>query len=137
MMFLLNGIRAEVEPVPGRKGWYQLTGQHITRWTSPVAETAADLEGAGVKVTRNAKLLGIHNVEPEIAQADPRFNGENAGESTSFCVFTDERNRRTYMLLAVNQPEYAILRFLVPHESGPEFDEAAETYCVEPRAVAT
>lgn len=39
MMFLYTAIRAEVAPVAGRKGWYQLTGQHIERWTMDPSES--------------------------------------------------------------------------------------------------
>ena len=73
MMFLFSGIRAEVEPVPGKKGWYQLTGKHIERWTVDVSDTFGDLRAGKVKVKHNAKIRGIHNVDPEIELRDPRF----------------------------------------------------------------
>jgi hypothetical protein len=77
MMFLFSGIRAEVEPVPGKQGWYQLTGKHIERWTVDVSDTFGDLRAGKVKVKHNAKIRGIHNVDPEIELRDPRFNHEN------------------------------------------------------------
>lgn len=137
MMFLFSGIRAEVEPVPGKKGWYQLTGKHIERWTVDVSDTFGDLRAGKVKVKHNAKIRGIHNVDPEIELRDPRFNHENnEGEGNTFGVYTEAG--RTYMLLAVNQAEYALFRFLCPHEAGgPEADDAYDpigTYRVEPPA---
>jgi hypothetical protein len=123
MMFLFNGIRAEVEPVPKKKGWFQLTGNHIERWTVDVSATFEDLTTGGVKVDHRAKILGIHDYDPEIAEKDPRFNDENDPEDgATFGVYTEAG--RTYMLLAVNQAEYAIFRFLCPHESGN--DEACD-----------
>ncbi|MBL0719751.1 hypothetical protein JI742_07600 [Piscinibacter sp. Jin2] len=127
MMFLFNGIRAEVEPVPKKKGWYQLTGKHIERWTMDVSDTLGDLRGSGIKVDFQAKVMGIHDREPEIALHDPRFNEENNPEhGATFGVYTAAG--RTYMLMAVNQAEYVIFRFLCPHEAGDdgEFDPISE-----------
>lgn len=133
MMFLISGIRAEVEPVPGQVGWYQLTGQHIERWTVDVSDTFGDLKSSKVKVNYKAKVMGIHNVDPDIANQDPRFNHENNSDrGYSFGVYTEAG--RTYMLLAVNQAEYALFRFLCPHEAGEDADEGfdpIETYRVE------
>jgi hypothetical protein len=137
MMFLYSGIRAEVEPVPGKRDWYQLTGKHIERWTVDVMDTFGDLRGTKVKVNHTAKILGIHDVDPEIELRDPRFNEENnEDEGNTFGVYTE--GGRTYMLLAVNQAEYALFRFLCPHEAGgPEADEKydpIENYRIEPPA---
>ena len=122
MMFLYSGIRAEVEPVPGKAGWYQLTGKHIERWTVDVSDTFGDLKASKVKVNYKAKVMGIHNVDPDIANQDPRFNHENNSvRGYSFGVYTEAG--RTYMLLAVNQAEYTLFRFLCPHEAGEDADE--------------
>jgi hypothetical protein len=134
MMFLPNGIRAEVEPVPKKKGWYQLTGKHIERWTMDVSDTFMDVESCGIKVDYQAEILGIHDNDPEIGLRDPRFNHENDPDSgASFGVYTERG--RTYMLLAVNQAEYVIFRFLCPHEAGDdeEFDHMSN-YRVEKSA---
>lgn len=131
MMFLMNGMRAEVEPVPGKKGWYQLTGKHIERWTMPVEETAAGLLGSGVKLNFEARISGIHDFDPEIELRDPRFNHENHEDNASFFVYTEESDGRTYMVLAVNQAEYALFRFLAPHESGDDEYDPIEDYRVE------
>lgn len=131
MMFLFNGIRAEVEPVPKKKGWYQLTGKHIERWTVDVCDTFGDLANGGIKVDHAAKILGIHDRDPEIALRDPRFNEENDPEDgATFGVYTEAG--RTYMLMAVNQAEYVIFRFLCPHEAGDDeaFDPMSD-YRVE------
>jgi hypothetical protein len=141
MMFLLSGIRAEVEPVPGKAGWYQLTGKHIERWTVDVSDTFGDLKASRVNVNYKAKVLGIHNVDPDIATQDPRFNHENNSDrGYSFGIYTEAG--RTYMLLAVNQAEYTLFRFLCPHEAGEDADkdyDPIETYRVEqvaPKATA-
>lgn len=131
MMFLFNGIRAEVEPVPKKKGWYQLTGKHIERWTVDVGSTLGDLASGGTKVNYQARILGVHDREPEIAEQDPRFNEENnPDDGASFGVYTEAG--RAYMLLAVNQAEYVIFRFLCPHEAGDDeaFDPMSD-YRVE------
>lgn len=134
MMFLFNAIRAEVEPVPKKKGWYQLTGKHIERWTSDVEDTFGTLEDMEIKVEYDAKIMGIHSRDPEIALRDPRFNYENGPtyEGSSFGVYTEAG--RTYMLLAVNQAEYAIFRFLIPHEAGDDKYDPIEEYRVAPPA---
>lgn len=135
MMFLLNGMRAEVEPVPNKKGWYQLTGKHIERWTMPVDETAGDLHG--VKLNFKARIVGIHDIDPDIELRDPRFNHENHEDRASFFVYTDPQDGRTYMLLAVNQAEYVLFRVLAPHESGEDDEyDPIENYRVEPKAKA-
>lgn len=135
-MFLFNGIRAEVEPVPGQEGWYQLTGRHIERWTMDVGDSFGDIESCG-PVNYEARIRGIHDMDDEIALRDPRFNSENDPENgeAAFGVYEGE-DGRTYMLLTVNQAEYALFRFLCPHEAGgPEADEEydpIENYRLEP-----
>ncbi len=125
MMFLYSGMRAEVEPVPGKKGWFQLTGQHIERWTVDVQGTFGDLKAAKIKVNYRAKIFGIHDRDPEIALHDPRFNYENDPDrGASFGVYTEAG--RTYMLLAVNQAEYVLFRFLAPHEAAAVDSDADE-----------
>jgi hypothetical protein len=130
-MFLFNGVRAEVEPVPGQKGWYQLTGKHIQRWTMDVGDTAHDLQGGDIALNFNAKILGIHNIDEGIELRDPRFNYENDPETASSFIYLDG-DGRTYLILAVNQAEYAIFRHLIPHESGEEDEyDPMEDYRVE------
>lgn len=137
MMFLFNGIRAEVEPVPKKNGWYQLTGKHIERWTVDVCDTFGDLANGGIKVDHAAKILGLHDRDPEIALRDPRFNEENDPEDgATFGVYTEAG--RTYMLLAVNQAEYVIFRFLCPHEAGDDeaFDPMSDYRVEQPSTKA-
>lgn len=68
---------------------------------------------------------------------DPRFNHENHEDRASFFVYTDPHDGRTYMLLAVNQAEYVLFRFLAPHESGEDEDyDPIENYRVEPKVKA-
>lgn len=132
MMFLYNGMSAEVEPVPGRKGWFQLTGRHIERWTQPMEEATPEM--ANGPEDYEAKVLGIHDVDPEISENDPRFNWENNEDRASFAVIK-HRDGTYRMYLAVNQAEYALFRFLAPHEAidDEEFDPMSN-YRVEPPA---
>jgi len=133
-MFLFGAIRAEVEPVPGQAGWYQLTGKRIERWTMEVNETFGDLERCGVKIDYKAQIKGIQDRDPEIALRDPRFNRQNDPDGdSSFGVYTDKET--TWMLLAVNQAESVLFRFLCPHEAGEEGDEydPIEDYRIEPK----
>ena len=81
MMFLTNAIRAEVEPVPRKKGWYQLTGKHIVRSSAEISETFGELSRAGISVDHTAKVLGIHDYDPEISFLDPRFIEEDTRRS--------------------------------------------------------
>jgi hypothetical protein len=114
MMFLYNGMGAEVEPVPGKPGWFQLTGRHIERWTMPMEEALPEM---GVtEEDMKAKIVGIHDMDPEIAERDPRFNWENNEDNASFAVIK-QRDGTYRMFLAVNQAEYVLFRFLAPHES--------------------
>ena len=135
-MFLFNTVSAEVEPVPGKKGWFQLTGRKIERWTDDVDDIFDNPPG---EIVADPKILGIHNTDSQIAERDPRFNHENdpeAGE-TSFGVLKNEDGTYT-MYLLVNQAEYVLLRFLCPHES-PEFGDQMdpiENYRIEKPAKA-
>lgn len=123
-MFLYKGMSAEVEPVPGKRGWFQLTGRHIERWTMPMEEALPQM-GATQK-DRGAKILGIHDADDEIAVADPRFNWENCESHPQFAVIKQADG--TYrMYLAVNQAEYVLFRFLAPHEAKD--DEAFDPMC--------
>lgn len=139
MMFLMDGIRAEVEPVPGRDGWYQLTGKEICRWTHDVGETYSELSDGDVEVNLEARLLGVHSFSEEIEEEDPRFNYQNSPDNASFFVYKDPQNGKTYMILAVNRAEYALFRFLCPHAEGADMDndyDPMDNYRVEPSAVA-
>ena len=120
MMFLTSAIRAEVEPVPKKMGWYQLTGRDITRWTIPAEETPTALSDSDVKLDLKAKILGIHDFDPEISKYDPRFNHENTPDEPSFYVYTDPHLKKTFMMMNVNRAEAVIFRFLTPHESGDD-----------------
>lgn len=128
-MFLYRGMSAEVEPVPRKNGWFQLTGRHIERWTMPMEEALTDM--GCTEADRQAKILGIHDADPELEAGDPRFNWENCQDNPSFAVI--KQSDGTYrMYLAVNQAEYVLFRFLAPHESGDDeaFDPMSD-YRVE------
>lgn len=139
MMFLFDGIRAEVEPVPGRTGWYQLTGKEICRWTHDVGDTYEELSDLGAEVDLEARLMGVHSFSEEIEEGDPRFNDDNTPDNPSFFVYKDNKSGKTYMVLAVNRAEYALFRFLCPHAEGAEMDnewDPIDKYRIEPSAVA-
>ncbi len=124
-MILANTIVAEVEPVPGKAGWFQLTGKDITRNTMmPASEEIAECPGI---VHRHAKIVGIHG-DWDVEFLDPRFNDE---EGQEFAVLEVRGMYR--MVLDVNRPEYVILRFLLP-ATTPEYDESIDEFRIEPKA---
>lgn len=115
MMFLFNNVAAQVEPVPGKTGWFQLTGRDIKRWSGDVGDHQPYRNEGVVK---NPKILGIHDFDEDIERHDPRFNHENGtdaqtGDTTFFVVKLQDGTYR--MHLAVNRAEHVLLRFLCPH----------------------
>jgi hypothetical protein len=114
-MFLHGAIIAEVEPVPGKKNWFQLTGRGIQRESMPCDDMLIDLEHALVK---GARLKGVHDFDKELQHEDPRFEGK---EPTGFGIIQHE-NGDYQMFLACNRAEYAVMRFLVPNYSGMKND---------------
>lgn|GEM_PF-6661625 len=117
-MFLMNTVCAEVEPVPGQPGWFQLTGRKILRHGMDTTELLNELKGDEVLVD-DPKLLGVHDFDEEIEYKDPRFNDDR---EPGFGVAKEEDGSYT-AYLACNRAEYAFLRFIVPYEAGPELDE--------------
>lgn len=115
---LLDTISSEVEPVPGRPGWFQLTGREIVRGLS----WGEFLEGCPTGVDRpvsDAKVLGIHD-QPAVLEDDVRFNGT---DPASFAVI-QRQNGRFAMVLEVHMVEAVLFRFLVP-STRPELDDPA------------
>ena len=134
---LLDTICGEVEPVPGRPGWFQLTGRHIVR----AVALGEFLAGCRVGVDRpvaDAKVLGLHD-QPALLEDDDRFNG---ADRDSFAVI-ERSDGRFFMVLEVHMAEAVLFRFLIP-ATRPEFDEplpsaesaASDTACPEPPADA-
>lgn len=115
-MFLFNTIRGEVEPVPGKDGWFQLTGKKITRECQPCEDILHDID---MIVVKDARLLGVHDFDEEIEYKDPRFN--ELDEPGFGVVKWDDNTYTAY--LACNRPEYAFMRFVVPAEEGDAQDE--------------
>lgn len=108
-MLLLDAIEAAVEPVQGKEGWFRLTGQDILLVDYPSAlDYIEDAEQAGRVVHRDARIQGMHD-EYDVAEKDPRFNGE--GNDEHFAVV--EKGGKFVMVLDVNFPEGALLRHLV------------------------
>lgn len=117
MMFLMNTIQAEVEPVPGQNGWYQLTGKKIQREGMDPTDLLNELRD-DERLIPDAKLLGVHSFDEEIADRDPRFNDP---DEPGFGVTKEEDGTYT-MYLACNRAEYALFRFLVPMAGGEEME---------------
>lgn len=118
MMFLFNGIRAEVETVRKKNGWYRLTGKQIERWTAEVGDTFSDLTSGRTRVDYRAIVLGLH--DPDLEQSVPRFNHENGAENGNAIFGVCIEGRSTYMLMGVNRAEYVICRFWCPHAAGQD-----------------
>ena len=113
---MLDTVCADVEPVPSRECWFQLTGQNIRR------SVAFDefLEGCKTGVDEpvsNAHVLGIHDQQAILCD-DDRFNGK---DSSSFAVIK-RQNGTYFMVLEVHMPEANLFRFVIP-ASRPELDE--------------
>jgi hypothetical protein len=105
----VGAIEAEVEPVKGKKGWFRLTGKDILLVDYPNAiDYIEDAEQAGRVVHRDARIVGMH-YKHDVAEADPRFNGE--GNDENFAVI--ENAGKYTMVLDVNLPEATLLRHLV------------------------
>lgn len=115
-MFLLNTVQAEVEPVPGQPGWFQLTGKGIARDWEPCEELLIGNRELG-NLIEGARLLGLHNVDDDIEDQDPRFNDEDA---PGFGVV--KHNSGYTMYLACNRAEYVLIRFLAPNVGGEAAD---------------
>lgn len=120
-----KAIRAEVAPSPGQPGWFQLTGKDITRWTMPAYDVANDLDYA---LNFDAKIRGIHDHGDFDTAVDNRFNEANNAENPQFFVYEDTHAGKRFMVMDVSQAEYALFRFLAPHESGQEYDEPLSMY---------
>jgi hypothetical protein len=118
MMFIMNTVQAEVEPVPGQAGWFQLTGKKILRSHMDPTELIQELSDLNMLVD-DPKLLGVHDFDEEIYYKDPRFCDL---VEPGFAV-SKEKDGTYTAYLACNRAEYAFLRFLVPSEGG-EADDA-------------
>jgi hypothetical protein len=109
MMLLLDAIEAEVVPVPGKDGWFRLTGIDILMLDYPNAiDYIEDAEQAGQVVHHDARIEGMHDERAECLDSDPRFNHE--GEM-NFAVI--EKDDKYTMVLDMNWPEAVILRQLI------------------------
>lgn len=123
MMFLMNTISADVEPVPGKDGWYQLTGKNITRESCDCAEELDAYEDGGHLIL-GAQLFGVSDFDT-VSRHDPRFNHENDEGDRTFGVFTDFQGQLR-MMLAVNRAEYALFTFLAKHECPGDDTDISE-----------
>jgi hypothetical protein len=115
-MMLLDTVCAEVEPVPGREGWFQLTGRNIRRAVA-FEEFMAGCKAGTDRVIQDARVLGMHDQESVIAD-DDRFNGRLQG---SFAVIKQGAGGHL-MVLDVHLPEAVLLRFILP-ATQPERDD--------------
>ncbi len=130
MLLLFTTIVCPVEPVPGKNGWYQLTGQGIYRVHGYDASTYHS--DAGDAVIKNARILGIHD-DKEILAHDIRVNGYS-DDDPSIVVFHDGPGGLK-AAIDVNSVESVIFRFLVPLEDGSwaEDDEELRPHRIEPK----
>lgn len=120
-MFLMSTISAEVEPVPGQLGWFQLTGKKLLRWVDDPTELIQQLKEDDVLI-EDPKLLGVHDFDEEIDYKDPRFCDL---AEPGFAV--EKKDDGTYTAyLACNRAEFAFFRFAIPHEAGSELEEECD-----------
>jgi hypothetical protein len=117
-MFLMNTISAEVEPVPGQPGWFQLTGKKILRHTDDPTDLLQELTEYEILVP-DAKLLGVHDFDEEIDYKDPRFCDL---DEPGFGV-AKEKDGTFTAYLACNRAEFVFFRFVTPHEGGEQHEE--------------
>jgi hypothetical protein len=115
-MMLLDTVCAEVEPVPGRVGWFQLTGRNIRRAVA-FEEFLAGCKSGTDEVVKDARVLGLHDEEAVISD-DDRFNGRLQG---AFAVIRQGAGGYL-MVLDVHLPEAVLLRFILP-ATQPERDD--------------
>jgi hypothetical protein len=120
-MIIVNTISAEVEPINGRPGWFQLTGKNILREMCDCTDELDAHETDG-DLVEGAQLLGVSGYY-DVSTDDPRFNYQNCEGDRSFGVVKVDGGYK--MLLAVNRAEYALFAFLAPHET-PAFDDRFE-----------
>lgn len=113
---LLDTVCAEVEPVPGRGGWFQLTGRNIVRALA-FEEFLSGCKAGVDAVVPGARVLGFHDQEA-IVRDDDRFNGRIGG---SFAVIR-KQDGSFLMVLDVHLPEATLLRFVLP-ATRPDLDE--------------
>jgi hypothetical protein len=115
-MMLLDTVCAEVEPVPGRKGWFQLTGRNIRRAVA-FEEFLTGCKTGTDHIVADARVLGLHD-EESVISGDDRFNGRLQG---SFAVIKQGSGGHL-MVLDVHMPEAVLLRFILP-ATQPERDD--------------
>ena len=115
-MMLLDTVCAEVEPVPGREGWFQLTGRNIRRAVA-FEEFLAGCKAGTDHIVADARVLGLHD-EESVISGDDRFNGRLQG---SFAVIKQGSGGHL-MVLDVHMPEAVLLRFILP-ATQPERDD--------------
>ena len=113
---LLDTICADVEPVPGRVGWFQLTGRNVVR----AVALGEFFDGCRAGIDRrvpDAMVLGLHD-QPALLEDDDRFNGT---DTDSFAVI-ERCDGRFVMVLEVHMAEAVLFRFVIP-ATRPEFDD--------------
>jgi len=113
---MVDTLRAEVEPVPGREGWFQLTGREFLRAVAWDEFLRGVRDGAD-RIVEGARVLGLHDQETLITD-DPRFNSRNP----EACRVLQRADGRYALILELNLAEATLLRFIVP-ASRPDQDE--------------
>lgn len=121
-MVLVNGILADVEPVAGRDGWFQLTGNGIQAIDgySDASEYLSDTRDSRIE---GARLLGIHGTRLEVEDLDPRLTREGDEEDEYHFAILRRDDGSHYVAMSVNRLEYAVMSFLMPTD-GAEGQES-------------
>lgn len=110
MMLLKDAIQAEVEPVPNRDGWFEITGKQIFLVDfSDALGYIRDAEKKGYAIHRDARIQGMHDEQPECLETDPRFSQV---PNNNFAVVQDGQGQFV-MVLDINWPESWLFRNLV------------------------
>lgn len=116
-MVLVNGITADVEPVPGRNGWFQLNGKGIQAIEvySDASEYLSDTSDTQIE---DAKLLGIHGTPLEVEDLDPRLTREGDADDEYHFAILRRDDGSHYLVMSVNRLEYAVMSFLMPTDGA-------------------
>lgn len=115
-MLLMSAMEADVEPVPGKEGWFRLTATGIVPSDYMNAiECIDDVKDTGGEVFLEAKIEGMHDERDDLEEDDPRFNYEANG---NFAVTLEDGKYK--MVMDVNFPEAVLFQKMVEHYAAKE-----------------
>ena len=113
---MVDTVGAQVEPVPGRDGWFQLTGARIVRAVA-FDEFMAGVHRGEDSVVPGARVIGFHD-QATLMRDDARFNGQ----SPEACRVIRRADGDFIMVLEIHAAEATLLRFVLP-ASQPARDD--------------